>query len=134
MKNLRLITLFLACSLFSIASIAQSFTNYGTYTGIMSDGKTIVIELDASGIASMTIDGNSDNVVEFRYNPATSGVIKFKAVPNVVTMGQTVVQPKFRNGLFEPINATQWRLQLNDYGQPVPTQFDNNEIILDYVH
>lgn len=132
MKNLRLITLSLAFCLFSIASIAQSFNDYGTFTGTMADGKDIVLELNANGVASIIIDGNSDNVVEFRYVPASSNIIKFKAFSNVSTVGDVVVQPIFRRGLFEPINATQWRLQLNGFGQAEPTQFDSNEIILDY--
>ena len=53
-------------------------------------------------------------------------IIKFKAFTNAVTTGETVVTPIFRKGLFEQINATQWKLQLNDFGQSEPTQFDNN--------
>ena len=52
MKNLKLLTLLVACCLFCIASIAQSFNNYGIYTGTMADGKSIEMELHANGVAS----------------------------------------------------------------------------------
>ena len=133
MKNARLIALVIGCTLFSLASFAQSFTSFGTYTGINSDGKEIKIELNANGTASMEIDGDSQGVISFVYQPNSSNFIKFKAIPpGVNAVGETVVVPIFRGGLFEPLNATQWQLQLGEFGQPAPTQFDTNAIILDF--
>lgn len=133
MKNLRLLTLLVACCMFSLTSLAQTFNDYGTYSGTMSDGKTIVVELNANGTATLMIDGNSDNVIEFKYNPAYSSIIKFKALPNAITIGETVATPIFRKGLMEPTaNAKEYRLQLGDYGQAAPTQFNSDEIILSF--
>jgi len=133
MKNLRLLTLIVASCLFSLASFAQGFNDFGTYTGTMSDGKVIVIELQANGVATLMIDGNAENVIEFKYNPANSSVIKFKAMPTIMTTGEALPQPIHRRGLFEPINNGQYRLQLGGYGDPVPAQFSTDEIILDFV-
>ncbi|NNC85636.1 MAG: hypothetical protein HKO56_01615 [Bacteroidia bacterium] len=129
MKNLKLFTLLIACCLFSVASIAQSFSNYGTYTGETAMGQTIEIELQANGVASMTIDNVSQGVTEYTVN----GIyIKFKSLPTANTVGEALPVHQFRKGLIEPISATQWRLQLGDIGQPLPQQFDSNEIVLEF--
>ena len=132
MKNLRLLTLIAACCLFSFSSFAQSFTNYGTYSGTMTNGSTIKITLDASDVATMEINEIPQGIVAFAYQPVISDIIKFKAIPVALSVGEVLPVPTFRNGLFEPINATEWRLQLNAIGQPAPNQFDANQIILEF--
>jgi hypothetical protein len=132
MKNLRLLTLIAAACLFSLNTFAQSFSDYGTYTGNTSDGSTIVIELNSNDVATLTINEITQGVVEYAYQPAFSSTLKLKSLPTAATLSEALATPQFRGCLFEQINATQWKLQLGEVGQSTPANFDSNAIILDF--
>ena len=134
MKNLKLIALVIGCFLFSATAFSQSFSGFGTYTGADSKGNEVVLELNVNGTATLTVAGVSQGVAYFVYEPAYSTFIKFKGVPTANSPadgGSTA--PLFRGGLFEEGTAPyQWKLQLNDYGQAPPTQFNSDAIILSF--
>ena len=134
MKNLKLIALFVGCCLISTAAFSQSFSSFGTYTTSSESGddKVVLMELNANGTAYLEINGVAQAITHYTYDPSYSDVIKFKGLPSANTISESLSTPAFRSGLLEPLGNGKWMLQLNDFGQGPPAQFNSDAITLDF--